>query len=157
GDFERANRLLSTGCLVLLALALIGLTPVALFSRSLAHAAGVPPKFLDATAGAITLLAITMMIANSVGAVYEAIITGGHRIDIVRTFNIISSILEAFAVVLLLHFGYGLLAMSVVVALANICYFICCYTASASVLPAIQIGYTYLARSVLRELVTYAG
>ena len=46
GDFETANRLLSTGCAAMLVLSVAVLIPVAWFSTALARAAGVPPEFL---------------------------------------------------------------------------------------------------------------
>src|SRR5450755_2329282 len=41
GDYETANKLLSTGCAVMSALSIVGLIPVALFSHGLARIAGV--------------------------------------------------------------------------------------------------------------------
>ncbi|MFH1999297.1 MAG: MATE family efflux transporter, partial [Planctomycetota bacterium] len=52
GDYEKANRLLSTGTLGILLLSLAGLIPVAFFSHAIARAMGVPPAFLDETAQA---------------------------------------------------------------------------------------------------------
>src|SRR5665213_1083146 len=42
GDFDRANRLISTGTAFMLAFSILGVTPVFIFSTPLAHAAGVP-------------------------------------------------------------------------------------------------------------------
>src|ERR1035438_8551336 len=50
GDFETANKLLSTGCAIMLLVSLAGLTPIAFFSRELATLAGVPPEFLSSSA-----------------------------------------------------------------------------------------------------------
>ena len=47
GDFDSANRLLSTGSAIMLVLSLIGLIPSAFYSRKLAVIAGIPPQFLD--------------------------------------------------------------------------------------------------------------
>src|SRR5207302_7494529 len=41
-DFETTNKLLSTGCALMLVLSLAGLVPIAVFSRKLAVLAGVP-------------------------------------------------------------------------------------------------------------------
>ena len=89
GDYETANRLLSTGCAGMLVLSLAGLLPVAFYSRELARMAGVPPEFLTSTAHSFTMLAIIMMMAN-VGAVYEAIVMGGHRVDLSGNFQTFS-------------------------------------------------------------------
>src|SRR5712692_2681677 len=72
GDFVKANQLLSTGSAAMLALSIIGLIPLAVFSESLARLIGVPDHLLDSTAGSISVLALIMVLSN-VGAVYEAI------------------------------------------------------------------------------------
>src|SRR5579871_5758262 len=104
GDYETANKLLSTGCAAMLVLSVAGLIPMAIFSRTLAKAAGVPPEFLKSTAGAISMLAVIMVLSN-VGAVFEAIVMGGHRIDISRKFATFFTVAEAVAIVIVLHMG----------------------------------------------------
>ena len=156
GDFKKANKLISTGSAAMLVLSIVGLIPIAVFSQSLARVIGVPDNFLDSTAGAISLLALIMVLSN-VGAAYEAIVMGGHRIDLTRKFATLFTILEAIAIVVFLHFGYGLLVMSAVMAFSEVGYLLCCYFASRRVLPAIQIATTHLSRRVLRELVGFAG
>jgi O-antigen/teichoic acid export membrane protein len=156
GDFETANKLLSTGCAIMLVLSVVGLIPSAIFSRKLASAAGVPPEFLGAAASSITILAIIMLLSN-VGAVYEAIVMGGHRIDLVRKYATLFTVLEAAAIVIVLHFGYGLFAMATIMALSEVCYLGCCYISSKSVMPNIKLGYQYVSRGCLRELTRYAG
>src|SRR5580704_11022228 len=83
GSFEAANKLLSTGCAIMAVISVAGLVPIAVFSRSLAKLAGVPNEFLVSTAHSFTVLAVIMVLSN-VGAVYEAIVMGGHRIDLAR-------------------------------------------------------------------------
>src|SRR5260370_19973215 len=56
GDFETANRLVSTGSISMLVLSIAGLIPVAVFSNNLAKAGGVPPAFLPAASGSLTVL-----------------------------------------------------------------------------------------------------
>jgi O-antigen/teichoic acid export membrane protein len=156
GDFDSANRLLSTGSAIMLVLSLIGLIPSAIYSRKLAVIAGIPPQFLDSAASSVTVLAIIMMLSN-VGAVFEAIVMGGHRIDLVRKFSTIFTVLEAVAIIILLHYGHGLFAMASVMAISEIGYLTCCYIASKIVMPQIQLSYKYVTRSVVSELVRYAG
>src|ERR1700682_332318 len=97
GDYESANKLLSTGTAAMAILSVAGLIPIAFFSRRLAHMAGVPPEFLTSAAGAISMLAVVMMISN-VGAAFEAIVMGVHRIDIARKFTTIFAIAEAVVI-----------------------------------------------------------
>jgi len=156
GDFLKANQLLSTGSAAMLVLSIVGLIPLVAFSDSLARLIGVPDHFLDSAAGSISVLALIMMLSN-VGAVYEAIVMGAHRIDLTRKFITLFTILEATAIVICLNFGYGLLAMSAIMALSEVAYLLCCYIASKRLLSTIQISITHMSRKVLRELFTYAG
>jgi O-antigen/teichoic acid export membrane protein len=156
GDFETANKLLSTGSLSMLVLSVAGLVPIAIYSRNLAVASGVPAEFLSAAAGAITLLALTMVMANF-GAAFEATLMGSQRIDLTRTFNITTTLLEAIAIIALLHFGHGLFAMAVVMATSELAYISCCFVASRRIAPQIQIRISHFTSSVSRELIWYAG
>jgi O-antigen/teichoic acid export membrane protein len=156
GDYEKANRLLSTGSLLMLGLSIAGLVPTAIFSRNLAAYAGVPAGFLSAVAGAITLLAFIMMLSNA-GAGYEAIVMGGHRIDLTRRFNMVFTVLEAIAIIIFLHFGFGLFTMAAIMAASEVGYVTCCYLAAHRVLPMVRIRVQYFTPGVIRELITYAG
>lgn len=156
GNFEKANKLISTGSALMLVLSVVGLTPVHFFSRLLARAAGVPPHFLSPAAGSISLLALIILVSN-VGAGYEAIVTGAQRIDLLRKVNIIATIGEAVAIVLLLHFGRGLFAMSAVMAASEISYILFCIVVSRRILPQIEISPKHVTQTVVREFVTFGG
>src|SRR5580692_10912860 len=60
GDYETANKLLSTGTAAMLVLSVAGLIPAALLSKQIARASGVPPEFLTSSARAIGVLALIM-------------------------------------------------------------------------------------------------
>jgi O-antigen/teichoic acid export membrane protein len=156
GDYDRANKLLSTGCAVMLVLSVAGLIPISFFSKGIAKAAGVPANFLHSAAGAISLLALIMVMAN-VGAAFEAIVMGGHRIDLVRKFGTILTIAEAFAIVILLHWGFGLFAMAGVMGSSELIYILCCYFAAGRVVPEIKVSLNSVNKGVLHELFRYAG
>ena len=156
GDYERANRLLSTGCALMLAFSVVILIPVSLCAERIARSAGVPSEFLGPAAGSIALLALIMMMAN-VGAAYEAIVMGGHRIDLVRKFNTVLTCCEAVAIVITLRLGFGLLAMAAVMGISELLYIMCCYFASHRVLPQIRIAVKFLDPCMLRELFRFAG
>lgn len=156
GDFEKANRLVSTGTLGVFLLSLGALIPTAIFARPLAVAAGVPPEFIPSAAAAVALLAVTMVFANT-GAGYESVLTGGHRIDLVRKFSTVLSVLEAAATIFLVRSGYGLVGLSVVMAGSALAYFALCHRNARHVLPQIKIRLAYVDRSVAGELVRFAG
>jgi O-antigen/teichoic acid export membrane protein len=156
GDYDRANRLLSTGAAIMLALSLAGLIPVFFFSQSIARMAGVPPEFLKSAASAIALLAVIMLMAN-IGAAFEAIVMGGHRIDLVRKFNTFFAVAEAVAIVVVLHFGYGLAAMAAVMGTSELIYLTCCYFVAHRIVPQIRLGLGWLSKDVLYELFRFAG
>ncbi len=156
GDFDTTNRLLSTGTAGMLVLSFVGLIPICVFSRNLAQIAGVPPELLKASAASISVLALIMMMSN-VGAAYEAIVMGGHRIDIARKFTTFFTVAEAVAIVLLLHFGFGLFGMACTMGLSEVGFVLCCYVASRKVLPQVHVRWKYVTKNVLPELFRYAG
>jgi O-antigen/teichoic acid export membrane protein len=156
GDFETANKLLSTGCAVMLGLSVAVLIPVAWFSTALARAAGVPPEFLHAAAQSTSVLALIMVLSN-VGAVYEAIVMGGHRIDLARNFATFFTVAEAVAIVILLHFGYGLFAMASVMAASEVGFVLCCYISSKKIVPQVSVGRKFVTSKAIPELVRFAG
>ncbi|MGA9544736.1 MAG: oligosaccharide flippase family protein [Candidatus Sulfotelmatobacter sp.] len=156
GDFETTNKLLSTGCAITLALSLVGLIPVAFFSRGLAKAAGVPPEFLTSAAGAISVLAIIMVLSN-VGSVYEAIVMGGHRVDLIAKTSVFITLAESTAIILLLHFGYGIFAMAVIMAVSGLVSVIVCFVLARNVVPQARVEMQFVTTSILRELTRFAG
>jgi O-antigen/teichoic acid export membrane protein len=156
GDYAKASELLSTGCAAILALSVVGLIPIAFFSHALARSAGVPPQFLKATSGSISVLALIMVLSN-VGAVFEAILLGGQRIDVARRFGMVLTVAEACAIVAFLHFGYGLLTMASVMGTSEIGYVTCCLVASRKVIPQIQVAAERFNKRVLGELFRFAG
>jgi O-antigen/teichoic acid export membrane protein len=156
GDFQTANKLLSTGSISMLALSLVGLIPLALYSQKLAKASGVPPEFLAAAAGSITVLAVILAIGNF-GAVFEAIVMGGHRIDLTRKFAMITTTGEAIAIIALLHFGYGLFAMAATIAMSELIYVFCSFLASRRIVPEIHISPEHFTSDVFRELLRFAA
>lgn len=156
GDYESANVLLSTGSISMLLLSLAGLVPAAIFSGKLAGLFGVPAQFHAAAAASITVLALTYAISNF-GSAFEAIVMGGHRIDLTRKFNTILTILEAVAIILLLYLGFGLLAMTIVMAASELLLVLCCYQASHRVVPEMRISVSHFRFSVFSELLRYAG
>lgn len=156
GDFDRANELVSTGSISMLLLSLVGLIPVAFLSRKVASSSGVPTEFLSAAAASIAVLACIYVVSNF-GAAFEAIVMGGHRIDLTRKYVTVLTICEAIAIVLLLHFGYGLLAMTLVMGVSELVYIFLCYRASHKVVPEMQISPAHFTKTAFPELVRFAG
>ena len=155
-NFERANKLLSTGFTIMLVLSLAGLVPLVFYSHKIAATAGVPERFLGSAAGAISLLGGIFVLANA-GATYEAIVMGANRIDLVRKFATVLTILEACGIVAVLHFGHGLFAMAAVMGASEIGYISACYIASKRVLSQVHLDRKHFDRGVIPELVRFAG
>ena len=156
GDYERANKLLSTGCALMFVLSLMILIPVSFLAHAIAKSAGVPVEFLHAAAGSIALLAWILLVSN-VGAVYEAVVLGGHRIDLARKFGTALTFAEAIAIVIFLHLGFGLVAMAGVMSVSELLYITCCYFASHRVFPEIRVSPEFVDYGALRELFRFAG
>ncbi len=156
GNFEEANKLLSTGTAIMLVLSIAGLIPVSIFSQGIARLVGVPPEFLKSAAGAIALLGVIMLMAN-VGATYEAIVMGGHRIDLLKKYGTLFAVAEAGGIVAALHFGLGLASMAAVMGTSELVYLAYCSFAARKVVPEIRLSIRWLSKDVLYELFRYAG
>jgi O-antigen/teichoic acid export membrane protein len=156
GDFERASKLISTGTAAVLLISITALVPVALFSHQLAGVAGVPPRFLNSAAHAILLMAFMMILINAGGS-YQAILMGAHRIDLQKKLYIASMVAGSIATIIVLRFGFGLLAMSAVFGGVEMAGLLGCCILSRRVIPAIEVAPKHLSRSVLRELITFGG
>lgn len=156
GNFVEANKLVSTGSITMLLISLVALVPVALLSRKLATLGGVPHEFVFSAAASITVLAATYVVCNF-GAAFEAIVMGGHRIDLTRTYNSILSICEAVAIIAVLSVGYGLLAMTLVMGASELIYIFLCYRVSHRVVPQMKVSMTNFTWSAFPELIRFAG
>jgi len=156
GRFDTANKLVSTGSVTMLALSAALLIPTALCARPLVKAAGVPPAFLDSASSAIVVLALAYVLCNF-GSAFEAIVMGGHRVDLTRAYNTLLAVLEAIAIVALLSCGYGLLGMTLVMAVSELIYICCCYRASRRVLPEMRVQLRYFSGDTIPELLRFAG
>lgn len=156
GDYDRAKKLLSTGSAIMLGFSIAGLIPVAFFSGQIARMSGVPPAFLKQAGESISLLAVIMLMSN-VGAAFEAIVMGGHRIDLLRKLGTCFSVAEAGAIVAVLHLGYGLAAMAAVMGTSELLYLTCCYFASRQIVPEIRLGLDSLSKGSVYELFRFAG
>jgi O-antigen/teichoic acid export membrane protein len=156
GDFATANILVSTGSIVMLVLSLVALIPVAFLSHKLARASGVPVEFLSAASSSISVLAGIYVVSNF-GAAFEAIVMGGHRIDLTRKYTTMLTICEGLVIVLMLHLGFGLLAMTLVMGTSELIYIFLCYRASHLVVPEMQISSSHFKTSAFPELVRFAG
>jgi O-antigen/teichoic acid export membrane protein len=156
GDYERAKRLLSTGCALMLVLSIVGLIPAALFAHQIVDLAGVPAEFHNSAAGAVALLALIMAMSN-VGAVFESILMGAQRLDLVRSAGSILSVVEAISILIVISFGWGLFAMAGVMGASELVYVAYCYFASRRVVPEIRVSSQSLDKDVLYELFRFAG
>jgi O-antigen/teichoic acid export membrane protein len=156
GDYDRANKLLSTGSISMLGLSIIVLIPVAVFARKLAAISGVPSEFLSAATRSITLLAL-IMAASNFGSAFEAVVLGGHRADLVGKLSMASTVGEAAVIVGLLRLGHGLFAMSLTIALSELLFVSSCYVASLKIVPEIRIRLRHFTHTVSGELIRFAG
>ncbi|HVT98156.1 MAG TPA: oligosaccharide flippase family protein, partial [Acidobacteriaceae bacterium] len=156
GDYDRASRLLSTGTAAVLALSVVVLVPLAIFSHWLAVAVGVPAGFLIPASQAIRILAITAIIAN-VSQTYQSIMMGAHRIDLREKLNVVLDLLNAAFTIGLLYSGFGLLAIAAVFCAYQLAGGILWYIYARRILPEVRISSTLVTRSVVKELIRFGA
>jgi len=156
GDYKRTNELLSTGTALMLLLSVLGLIPVALYSRQIAQLSGVPPEFLKSATISISLLAVIMLMSNA-GTAFEGTVMGGHRIDLLRQLNTVFSVAEAGGIVAVLYLGYSLAAMAAVMGASELLYLVCCYFASRRIVPQVRVRLRLVSWDAMREFIRFAG
>ncbi len=156
GDYNRSSRLLSTALIIIIIFCTLGLIPFVVFSRNLVQLMGVPDQFIVDTVNSIILLAFALAISN-IGGVFESIITGVQRIDIIRKLDIYLLPAEAVAIIIVLLNGYSLSAMTIIISASQICRSIFYYLMSARLLPQVHIRLSFFSRSVMPELIQFAG
>jgi O-antigen/teichoic acid export membrane protein len=156
GDYEKANKLLSTGTAIMLGLSVAGLIPVAIFSERIARVSGVPPNFLNSAAESVSLLALIMLMSNACGA-FEGIVMGGHRIDLLNKVSTVLVIAEAIGIVAVLQLGFGLAAMACVMGASELCYLTFCFFASHRVVPQVRLRIRSMSKEALVEFFRFAG
>jgi O-antigen/teichoic acid export membrane protein len=96
-------------------------------------------------------------VLSNVGAAFEAIVMGGHRIDLARKFTTFFSVAEAVAIIIVLYLGMGLFAMATVMGISELGFIACCYVASKRVVPQVHVSRKFVTRAALPELFRYAG
>lgn len=156
GEFDNTNKLLTTGSISMLFLSLAGLLPLSIFAKKLTAAAGVPTAFLASASVSVIILAAIYVVANY-AAVFEAVVLGGHRIDLTRKVNASLSICEAISILILLHLGFGLIAMTLVMGASELVYAYCCYRASHRIVPQVDLSLKNFTPSVFPELIRFGG
>lgn len=156
GDYDQANRLVSTGAYSILALSIVGLIPVAIFAPHLARSSGVPPEFLAATTVSIRVLAGIYVLSNF-GAAFEAIVMGAHRIDLTRKVTTILTVCEAAVIILMLSLKFGLVAMTLVMGVSELIFNFYCYAASRRIVPQMRVSLEHFTKSAFPELIRFAG
>ena len=155
-EAKRTSMLLSTGTAAILGFSLVGLAPASWFAGEMARLSGVPDNFLGGASASLSLLALTLIVANA-GSVYEAILMGAHRVDLVAKWDMAFACGEATAIVLLLRSGHGLFAMAIVMAASEIVRVACFFVLSRRVLPGVHVSWKFLSRTVVPELLRFAA
>jgi len=156
GKWDYANKLLSTGSVIIIIICILGLIPLAIFSRKLTMLLGVPAEFFTPVSRSIVFLGIAMVISNT-GGVFQAVIMGVHRIDIVKIILIFFTVSEAIVIILLLVSGYGLFQMTVVMATSEVLRMLSYYLISQKVCPSIHIRLSFIDKNVIHELFRFVG
>jgi O-antigen/teichoic acid export membrane protein len=156
GEFERANQLVTTGTIIFIGISAAVLIPAAIFSRFVGRVAGIPPQYLHASATAITVMAIAYLISNGL-AVFESAVLGAHRVDLMQYFTMIFMVFDLVFCVVALHFGYGLAALALGMAISEVGYAVCGFLMARRVVPQISLRLKYYTTEVLGELVRFSG
>jgi len=169
--YELASRRLSGGAFFILGMTCVILIPVFIWSDQIVSFLGLLPHVTpvdvskvsigsldlgDKFSLSIRFLAITMIFANF-GMIYSSIIMGMHRIDLARIIDGVCTTVEAVIALILLIQGYGILALVIALAVAELSRSSLYFILSRRVAPQILLRPGKISRGILCETLQFAG
>ncbi|MHA1360715.1 MAG: oligosaccharide flippase family protein [Candidatus Helarchaeota archaeon] len=170
-QYELASRRLSGCAFFILGITCVILIPVFIWSNQIVSFLGLIPDatLVDVSKTSINsldvvnkfslsirFLAIMMIFANF-GTIYGAIIMGMHRIDLARIINVVCTTVEAVIALIMLTQGYGILALVIALAVAELSRSSLYFILSRRVAPQIRLRPGKISRGILCETLEFAG
>jgi O-antigen/teichoic acid export membrane protein len=110
---EDAGRIASTALVLFGGLGLVAIVASVLLALLLNHAFQVPAELADVARIAVVLGGVTVAV-SLVSGVFGGIVVGMQRFDSLHGVNIVLSLVQAVAIVLVLHAGGGLVGLALV-------------------------------------------
>jgi len=169
--YELASRRLSGGAFFILGMTCVILIPVFIWSDQIVSFLGLLPHATPVDASKVSIesldmvnkfslsirfLAITMIFANF-GRIYGSIIMGMHRIDLARIIDGVCTTVEAVVALILLTQGYGILALVIALAVAELSRSSLYFIMSRRVAPQIRLRPGKISRGILCETLQFVG
>jgi O-antigen/teichoic acid export membrane protein len=151
GDHWQANQVCNAGLMIYL------MVCMAVMAASCVLAGTFQRFFVFPELDATTIAWSVILIGSSVAlrfptAVFDAILTGLQRYDLMNIAAILSLFVRTALIVLSLKLGYALLAMALATFLASLLNLLLSYTLASRVYPAMRIGFSAPDMSILKLL-----
>lgn len=155
-NYQSINRIVNTGLVFYLALAVLIVPSAYLMSDQLLSLLKAPPEIHDEVLFILTAAVLIFCLSNAF-SVFEGVITGLQRMDISNAIKIVSSVPQAISTVLLLRLGYGLRGLITAQAIMFGVASLLLLTAAFRLLPTLRLSPRYFHWPSLRRLVSYGA
>lgn len=156
GDFARTSRLLTTGSLMVVGFTLLVSVPLLVVTRVVVSFLNIPAEYTGSFAASLQILIVAIIFSNA-GSAYSGIVAGAHRLELVKKIDIVWVLIEAVFTVVLLWRGFGLYALALPFATSQVGSVLSYAYFARKVLPEVSLRPRYVSRSVVGELLRFAG
>lgn len=153
-DYESINRVINTGCVFYLALAIAASAAAILFTGPIVSLLKIPPELHDEAVFVLIIGVVLFAAANAV-SVFHAVQSALQRMDISNKVSIAVSIANVGGTVFFLEKGYGLKGLVInnviVFAIATMINI----TVASKILPELRFRLSYISREMMRRLFSF--
>lgn len=156
GDYERATRVVSTGFVLFVVVALVLTPAVALLASLLAHAFPIKASLVSAATLTFVLIAAQLLFELPGRALF-AVLEGSQRFDLFQGIEALRAVVQAVLFVIVLSTGHGVVALALAMLASSVLVLVSAWVTVRRAAPEMRIRPRLASRSVLRGLVTFGG
>jgi O-antigen/teichoic acid export membrane protein len=154
GEYQESNKVINAGLTVYLSLC-IGLIVWSCF-LGMTFQSFFPIQDLDSTSVFLAVILVGSSVAlHFPSAVFDAVLTGQQRYDLMNIAQILSLSVRTVLIVLALKCGYGIVAISLATFLASLLLFFLNYAFAGWISPGMQLDFSLPRLSMLKLLANH--
>ena len=155
-DFDRLNRILSTGMAVCLVLAAATVLIVWYFTDTIISYFAIEVSRIDDARYVVRCIGL-ICAATTVFGLYRAALTGIQRIDRITMTNMVFSVFEFVAITALLYFGLGVRAVMTVYTASQFGFLVLVALQTKWFMPELRVNPLRAERASLRPIISLGG
>ncbi len=153
-DVDGMNRTASTGFVTLSCCGLLVFVASIVIAGNAGQVLQIPAAVNREVAAVIVITGISMALQFAFFT-YSAVFTAVQRFDLANAIGIATRLLSAIGVILFLKAGYGLIGLSVVLAVTNIFDYLCRWRVAVRLIPEMQISLKWPSKKNIQEVMTF--